>query len=213
MQTRHPLAHMETCGRRTRIPQREPHKRGGCTHPDVSPRRDPGPESPSSSRQHCNEMTVSEAPLQAEDSGVALGVEAPGARPARAGLRPRGRWGLGELRAGPSRGRRSLLHGAQRRSAGLGAGHKSGLAVPGSLTPPGPGRLSPSGLRAVRRRFRPLRALRSGPLVQWAGTCLAPCGSVLISIRTNQSELFSSDQSECPVPTSQRCMSLETSFA
>lgn len=31
----------------------------------------------------------------------------------------------------------------------------------------------------------PPPGLRSGPLVQRAGSCLAPCGSVLISIRTN----------------------------
>lgn len=45
---------------------------------------------------------------------------------------------------------------------------KVGAAVPGSLTPPGPGSLSPSGLRAVlgRASRRPWRWFR--PLTLWS---------------------------------------------
>lgn len=98
-----PHAHVEEDTR----PQRGPHRRGRTRAPDVAPRRDPGPDSFPQSHQHCNEMTrdemtVFKAPLLAEDSGVALGVEAPGARPAtRAALC--GRRGLSEPRAGAQR--------------------------------------------------------------------------------------------------------------
>lgn len=77
----------------TRVPREDPHRYGRTHTLRRVPRRVPqtGPRPgifPLSSA--LNEMTVFEDLLFAEDPGVGLGVEAPGARPAGAGLWPRG---------------------------------------------------------------------------------------------------------------------------
>lgn len=73
--------------------------------------------------------------------------------------------------------------------------------LPAEMDAPGPARVPVSwvvralqpfahGLLPSPETERRLLPCALGPLVQWAGTCLVPSGSVLVSIRTNQSELF-----------------------